>query len=1129
MSVGAILACNDPDDPYDPYNPDDGGDDQTAALESISLDAQSIELQMGQRQQLKVTYHPDNAERLELEWKTDPVGVVSVSQEGLVQADNPGSATVTVVAKMRPEVYATCAITVLSPERAKGIISADDFGHQGECTDAEKQSGSDYSYAFSPWAAQVSGEAVEHIINLDEGAQRRFSLPATQDSYYGSSSCLVKGDVIVIPDCEQYPGGAALKVIDYLPASRTGDGETITYVARDASLTEVFQNLNLEQKDVNISGAIQSIVDEDGNPVEFANTKGRGGFEIAIPDLFGTDVSLDFGDNLSVTPKVKVQFTMDMAVNIVDYNLTYARTRVDASADLQADISLHSKAEKTFKSKQLKVTLGAVVVGPLVITPEVYVQFELKLTGQVDLTFSVSYQKSYYALAFYNGAELLTRCGEAQVPDPRDPFSVSGSLSGSVEFGPNIGFAVSLYKGALELGVDFDPHMVFTVFSSYPLNKDALTNLTDGGTWLSNAGYEPSLSFKFGGYGRMAYAWDFDFHLPEEIGLSYSFGKTYIIPQVSKTPTMNFTGTSSTISTAIKNKAMQVGEMFYKAELIKAGGSGVEKTIKIPVSVEGEPTNDDDAPCEAVLDMEAGRTYSVTGPYMDVMLFGGLYEVRMAGGLYRKQVYTVEPKLEKAIRAILADILKSRVGEWKGCNWEDEGVSFMDLKNVSYYKYSDEEFARSRELWGDWAYSQQITIKLPEDWKVSKSITIENHSENVQDMGWELDIYSQTDFDDILIEDPNFLEGGSPQGYAIWPANTRLEIHSPRFHRYRSSIANQSFPVNPEHKDVYVDLSGSGVPVFDAAFDSERYSGNNVCFTGTIILDNCTELLGIELGTELPAMLSFQGCPTLDELIVEDCPDVSPLSTYKGKVKRLFIGGSSGGNLELSAESGLNISERINIYTDKSVPMDVSLSGYNLYPKSGSALSFILEGDVNIQACQLSGYYFADDLQATNVDISGCTYTDTSTDYEYFHTSSIVFRTRESVTVSNLTTNKRLAIFVYDTKKVDLSSCPELAVLAIDENLVSPWLGPLESWSITDCDLMTQGKGRISIHSSKVNGLLPELLRNNSGVYPNKYWYEEVKNSDGTYSWRYGNNSNGYYMPGEPGRPYDHTNHKYYN
>ncbi|MBR5724122.1 MAG: Ig domain-containing protein [Bacteroidales bacterium] len=1075
LGVALLFSCEKPGltDP----------DEKVIPVENVKLDVTSKELVPGETLQLTATLLPANAtdkDGIALVWNSSDPAVASVNDAGLVTAVSDGTATVGV--SIPTGKKAQCEVTVKTPERVEGVIKASDFGQTGESGAEDKEAGYDFSYQFAPRAALASDEVMRAVKDVwTDGHNYSFSLPATHDSFYGNSSCINADDIIVFRDSEAFPGGAAVKIVSSDAAQKnSGTAESFEYQGYQVPIEEVFKQLHLETAQLNL-GEIQRIVDEEGNPVEYTSTKG-GGFEIAIPEMFGKNftASLDLGENMSITPKMRIGFNMDIAADVVDFKLTYARCRVEAEADLSCDLTFKASVDKKFRTKRLTVYLGAIPVGPVVISPVISMDFELKLSGQVDLTLSVAYQKSVYAHAFYNGSDLQCRVGEKAPSDTKDPFSVTGSMSGAVEFGPNLGMGVSLYGGALTLGVDFDPHLVYTVFSSYPISLEGLQNIGNGYYWLTQAGFEPSLAFKFGGYIDAAYAWSMDFQVPDELGLSYSFGKTYVVPQLAGPVNVFPERTAATISTTVKNKAMFDDKIYMK---VKEADDPSDNWKEVPFTLSGTPNNENPVEADAIVSpIKPFQIYEAIGPFMKISLFGKELEVQMARN-ERKSFYTVDEKTDNAVRALLSDLYACRDGKWEGCNWTDPDVPFSRLENVWFHYDTDQEAA----TYGDdeYYYRKKLGITIPDTWKMGNNLKIKDCTSQLEDLGWDLTILGGAVFDSIEIEDPNFHEafGDETEEFGgfryIWPTKQRLVIHSKRFGN--STYGFSYAPVNSSNTDLFVDLSGTGIREFWTS--NNKYWDDNLnepTLSGTVILDDCKLLHDINVrGPKVPEKLSFKNCPKLEEVTLFCIPELSDISAYAGICKD-FIIDECGGVILLG--EGLKVERKISVY------------------EGGPYTDLVLDGVQGGAYVEVSRHGNSPSPTVTSVSLSNC---------------------------PELTGFK--ADFDANIETLEITGCTKLETidLGASYDIDYEWIGPLRSISVSACPSLN----RVLIHSSILNGTLPSFIRDLEGKgyadYPFKYSYYASQTPGKKFEYKA--HSNGYTMPGEPDRIYRHCLGGYYD
>ncbi len=105
-----LAACNTAESP-DQNGQNDQHGTQTVAVESVSLSASTLTLDIGEESTLTATVSPDNATNKEVTWSVSPAGIVTV-EGGKVTAVAAGTATVTATAGGKS---ANCTVTVNVP------------------------------------------------------------------------------------------------------------------------------------------------------------------------------------------------------------------------------------------------------------------------------------------------------------------------------------------------------------------------------------------------------------------------------------------------------------------------------------------------------------------------------------------------------------------------------------------------------------------------------------------------------------------------------------------------------------------------------------------------------------------------------------------------------------------------------------------------------------------------------------------------------------------------------------------------------------------------------------------------------------------------------------------------------
>ena len=150
---------------------------------SISLNASSATLEVGDSKQLTATVSPSNASNKSVTWSTSKSSVATVSSSGLVTAKGEGSATITCKADDGSGKYATCSITVKAvseegikidesnfPDEAfRKYLQEQDYGKDGILTEEEIKNVTsiDVHYTYKvPFGGSSSGDKKGNVESL---------------------------------------------------------------------------------------------------------------------------------------------------------------------------------------------------------------------------------------------------------------------------------------------------------------------------------------------------------------------------------------------------------------------------------------------------------------------------------------------------------------------------------------------------------------------------------------------------------------------------------------------------------------------------------------------------------------------------------------------------------------------------------------------------------------------------------------------------------------------------------------------------------------------------------------------------------------------------------------------------
>ena len=1057
--------------------------EQVIEVQRIDFEQQEYTISVGSTLQLVVQFTPENATDKSLIWQSFR-SVASVSEDGVVKGIAPGYEIIRAYAA-DGKIGAECIVNVTSDVQGshQGAVTDDMYGGSGSGGDdvsggsgaSQGDEASDkngFQYKFSDKTVNVTGALKEKMQSLSRNG---FALPADPQG----NSPISNGDVFVFPPSEDFPDGRAMKVTGI-----RAEGDDYYYTTTLAAIDEIFETLHIEQNGLNIGDRVEKVLGADGREIDFARTKA--GFTLAFPQILGgiNSLGIDLNDNLSISPSVELSFNMDLAADVVDCSLRYAKAKINVGANLACDVTVKNGVEKEFESERFKVLLGAIVIGPVIITPEIYVSFTMKLSGEVNVTFSVNYQKEYFSYTYYDGAGgVHSKAGEVAPAEDYDPFAVTGNISGGIEFGPNLGFSLSLYAGALGISAEMNPHPALTFTGSMPFTMETFANFGLASTWLSNAYYEPSIALGFGGSIDIAYRFHKKFEMPEGVSLAYSFGKTYIMPKLGENLDIKTSaGNMAMITTTIKNKAWFDDNMYVLVH--KGGYQSGEIFAKCPFEIPKKPEKEgDEVECTAfVRGLVPGERYYVAGPYMTVGAFGYTKDLEMSPAPVHadRVIEFFDPKIVNAVKGILGDIYASRDGDWKDCNWDKDFDNIRNYKNVTAY-YNENGILK-------------VEISLARDWKANR-ISIKNHSDEVENMMlWTLygpswydsstnTHYPYTSVKTLEIEDKT-LE------YCRWiECREKIAIHSPKFGVWQFFHNEGSEVYRPD-----VDLSGSGIVRIEWANSP----------VGDLVLKNCPNLRTIEIhgslrlteedlknpdlfdiasvnDSELPESFVIENCPALEIIELWSCRLDRFYDALKGCfVPKVLIGTCVAYEFKLP-----DCCEYFSIRNDDCIFPKLTLSGCSRLKGFFDWFQPVLVREYTIEDCPLLDSHDLRVAASDKVTISNCGLSDRLE----IHTSE----TGAKVTVSSLNSLKYMDIYCASTADFNLSGLP-----ALESSFM---------------------------YGNYIGGLLPEPIqqmrkRGKTAGYPHKYKYE-YGYVNGEWSWKSTiTNDYGFYFPGEPGQHY---------
>lgn len=645
---------------------------------------------------------------------------------------------------------------------------------------------------------------------LGEDAARKITQVDTLNSTFliqdiPASQAPVKGACIIVnTPTNQLPDGLLAKVES---VTEEGNGYRITY--GPAELTDAFENLSIENYDLDLAGNAVKFIDANGKERPFTRT--RAGEDKTWEISFGS-LEFDLGNNISLTPLISAKVSLTPDIEIRNYILRKLDTHTKVTPKVGAAFSISANLDVV--DLQLPVgtiICGAIPIGPIVLTPQIDFFFLVKAGGKVSLDGSITFSRTVDMKTHYKWeSTYLPELGvelDHYSPENEDESSLSLNLGphieGSLAFGLGTGPAFGIYG-----------KVAYTGISINVMEKESI------GASLNLLEFTSDKGFEFWKYQGVEYKRDWSIKGKFYVGtMSATVGKETpeysvnrdtrkVLPQIDDKITREFTGNKAYLTATIKEKSLFDYDLYAHIEKADAKPGDAIYETHFDFGEYGSEL------------LEHGESITVTA---DANLEPDLYKytimakIKVLGQEIDLPYYTGElapdADPEMAMRSILADLYACRDGKWDGCNWDNATEELSKMKNLHIEPYPT-------------GVQSNYIITIPNDWKLKPAVKVGNRSRFIEEKcGWDLDIKGERTLDSLVIEDRNLrrvnTEGGSMHKLAL--RNNSRYVTSTILDNFKSTIK-------------VLDLSGSSTQDLSLGTSHVYYPAKE------LVVNNCKNL-----------------------------------------------------------------------------------------------------------------------------------------------------------------------------------------------------------------------------------------------------------------------------------------------
>ena len=852
LGLGLLFSCEKPQpvNPNSGSNPGGGNKDPEVEL-AVSMDKLSFSSYGGSRQITVTTNQGSWSVKVSegaKEWISVSVNgsAVTVSvPENAGSTDRQGTVTVSAGGK-----------TIDVPVKQEGAAGLPSGGENITL-----------SYTLSEGTVVAPKALASYITSHDKGLKTFAVSKSAPKDLLPAVPC----NLIVNTPTDVLPQGLLCNVWSM---EEGADGYVFYY--NDVDFTSVFKELNLDTDEIDLAEYVTEIKDAEGNDVPFTKTKAatKQSFHIELPQA-----GWDLPGGFSLTPKMTLDIALKLQMIVGDYKISTLNVKVDTEAQIGADLELMVEvgAEKYFKL--LSVYVAAIPLGPVVLTPSVDIYAMVGVDGKIGLSASASTVLRTSASLHYDEINGLSGETSSEDPEPGETkYSASPKVEAGFYYGLGVGPAIGIFTDIIQTGITLNLKRREAISTSINFSKlvagpggwipETLANAEYSVSWLVNAALH-----------LRAFGMTEDESTPDVTVSNTSYK---MFPPIAKEYELKQgAGEGFTVKTQVTAPSIfpgcqgdPAGELVLC--LVEADNALATKQV-FPFDMDGQKA------AALWADPDTPQTIEAT---VSGLIPGRIYKAVIAwryGDCYvelvdLKTLLALDSNHIKAIRGILSDIRSCGVGDWEGCNWdEDTPISRMNGVGIT----GPDENA-------DKSYRMAITLK--EDWKLGGNLKVANHSSGVSDLYWTLDWDARAwadhpddsdlrgckDFDSIVIEDESFNELYSPA------LTKTFSCHSPK-HYSSMVIATE-----------VLDLSRSGVR------DIYAYMGSNGMwgvgdYPTKVSADNCPDLREVSLDYPEGKSLEFSAV---------NCPSLIALSLCGGGTIR-FTPETVSGQSSSKAERGL--------------------------------------------------------------------------------------------------------------------------------------------------------------------------------------------------------------------------------